>query len=349
MQRDNINSILIVKLSAIGDAVHTIPLLEVLRDNFPEARIDWLIEEEASQMIIGHSALNRVIISRRKAWQKSLFNPSDTSKVLKEIGGFLKELRSYRYDIVIDLQGLFKSGILTGLSKGKRKIGFTGCREGSSLFLTEKPYPFDYETHALDRYLTAALRLGCRINSWEGKIPVTEKDIRSIDTLLEEENIESDNIIAINPMARWKTKLWYPERFAELADRLQQELGCRVLFTGGAQDREVIRVIQENMAATAIDLTGRTSLKGLAYLYSMSRLLITTDTGPMHIAAAMGCRVIALFGPTAPWRTGPYGDIHHVIRDEIDCSPCFQKKCSDLKCMRNITVEKVFDVVKSIL
>ena len=130
------DSILIVKLSAIGDVVHTLPLLEVLRKNFPQARIDWVVEEEAGQIIKGHPMLDHVLISRRKSWQKSMTTPRARTAALREMIRFIRELRSHKYDLVIDLHGLFKSGVLTGLSKGKRKIGFTGGREGSSLFLT---------------------------------------------------------------------------------------------------------------------------------------------------------------------------------------------------------------------
>ena len=146
---DKPKSILIVKLSAIGDVVHSLPLLEVLRKNLPEARIDWLVEEEASQIIEGHKDLDRMIVSHRKSWQKRFLRPGQKTALLREIREFIRNLRSVRYDLVIDLQGLFKSGILTGLSRGRRKIGFTGGgKEGSYLFLTEKPHFFDYNKHA---------------------------------------------------------------------------------------------------------------------------------------------------------------------------------------------------------
>ena len=344
--KDGPSSILIVKLSAIGDVVHTIPLLEVLRQNLPYARIDWLVEEEASQIIEGHEALDHIFVSRRKSWQRRFFRGEEKGVVLKEVRRFLKELRSCRYELVIDLQGLFKSGILTGVSKGKRKIGFTGSREGSSIFLTERPYVFDYDRHALDRYLTVAEYLNCTNNSWRGAIPVWDSHQIRMDKIIGEELLQGERLIAINPMARWKTKLWKPDRFAVVADRLQRELSCQIIFTGSREDRSTLDRIVGMMEGHAINLAGRTNLKELAYLYSKCRLMISTDTGPMHIAAAMGCPVVALFGPTAPWRTGPYGDGHRVVMGDVDCSPCFKKRCNHLSCMNNITVEKVFDTVK---
>jgi len=345
----NPKSILIIKLSAIGDVVHTLPLLEVLRKNFPEARIDWLVEEEASRIIEGHSAIDHVIVSRRKSWQKGVLKPGERISALREIKGFLRDLRAQDYDLVIDIQGLFKSGLLTGLSRGRRKIGFTGGREGSSLFLTEPPYFFDYNLHAIDRYLKAAEYLHCRVDSWKGDIPVRPSDKRAVEQFLSENGIENERLVAINPMARWKTKLWEPERFARLADALGKEPCVTVLFTGSPHDRAVVDEIIAKMKSTPVNLTGRTSLKGLAHLYSRCRLLITTDTGPMHIAAAMGTPVVALFGPTAPWRTGPYGNSHLVIREEMACSPCFKKRCDHMSCMKNIRVEKVFESARPFL
>jgi heptosyltransferase-1 len=350
LRTDKPKSILLIKLSAIGDVVHSLPLLEVLRKNFPEARIDWLIEEEASQIIEGHRDLDRMILSRRKSWQKRLLMPGQKLVVLREIGQFLHDLRSTSYDLVIDLQGLFKSGILTGLSRSRRKIGFTGGgKEGSYLFLTEKPYFFDYNKHALDRYLAVAEYLDCSVDSWQGDIPVRSSDRQAVEHLLREHSLDREALVAINPVARWNTKLWEEERFALLADRLQKEISCKVIFTGGKEDRPVNARIIDLMETTPLDLTGRTGLKELAYLYSKCRFVISTDTGPMHIAAAAGTPVVALFGPTAPWRTGPYGKVHRVIREEIPCSPCFKKKCFDLICMRGISVDRVFESAKELV
>jgi heptosyltransferase-1 len=339
-------SILIIKLSAIGDVVHALPFLEILRENFPNARIDWLVEEQALQIIAGHSALDQVIVSRRNLWKNKLLQFKSCMSVIREVKVFLKELRSYEYDLVIDLQGLLKSGILTGLSKGKRKIGMAGAREGGWVFLNERPVPVDYDRHAIDRYLRVAGYLECNISSWKGDIPVSDSDKKWVNDLLNDNGIQKRPLVVINPMARWKTKLWEPERFAVLADRITDELSCKVIFTGSNTDRNVIEDISKKMKRRSINLAGRTSLKQLACLFTGCAALVTTDTGPMHIGAAMGCRVVALFGPTAPWRTGPYGQSHKVIRADLECSPCFKKKCNDMSCMKEITVDRVFEAVK---
>lgn len=344
-----VKNILIVKLSSIGDVVHSLPFLEVIKGRFPHARIDWLVEEASTQILKDHPAIDGLIVSRRKAWQKNIFKGLGCLSVLSEAIRFLGEVRERRYDIVVDLQGLFRSGILVGLSRGVRKIGMVGAREGGGLFLNEKPVPVDYEQHAVDRYLEVAEYLGCDITAWKGNIPVLDADKEMINKWLHSSGSAEKPLIAINPMARWKTKLWETESFAALADRLCEELSCQIVFTGSVQDRAVIEEISEMMRERPTNLAGRTTLKELAYLYSVCDVLITTDTGPMHIAAAMGCRVIALFGPTDPLRTGPYGREHHVIRTDMECSPCFKKDCEHMTCMKEITAEKCFIAVNRVV
>jgi 3-deoxy-D-manno-octulosonic-acid transferase/heptosyltransferase-1 len=134
-----------------------------------------------------------------------------------------------------------------------------------------------------------------------------------------------------------------------LADQIKTKWACEVIFTGSANDNNAIETITNAMGKKAVNIAGETNLKELAYLYSKCDLLITTDSGPMHIAAAMGCPTVALFGPTAPWRTGPYGKGHIVIRDDTECSPCFKKTCDHMTCMKNITVEKVLEAVEEAL
>jgi 3-deoxy-D-manno-octulosonic-acid transferase/heptosyltransferase-1 len=347
----DLKNILIIKLSSIGDVVHALPFLESLKKCYPGSKIDWLVEEEASQILSGHPAINRIIISGRKKWQRDILNLFKIFRVFSEAAGFYRILRLSKYDIVIDLQGLFRSGFLTALSRGKRKIGMSGAREGASFFLKEPPVLVDYEQHAIDRYLKVAEYLGCNTDNPNGEIPVLKEDKKLTDSIFTSFS-EEKPVIAVNPMAKWKTKLWQADKFSKLADKLQKEMNCLIVFTGSANDRPLIEDIIKNAGGRRdeiINLAGRTGLKELAYLYSRCSLLICTDTGPMHIAAAMGCSVVALFGPTAPLRTGPYGNGHVVIRSGIDCSPCFKKECGNTKCMDDIAINAVFDAAGKII
>jgi heptosyltransferase I len=177
---------------------------------------------------------------------------------------------------------------------------------------------------------------------------VSERDRRQVKSLLDESGIDGSRLlVAINPVALWETKLWLNDRFAALADRLVRAHDLDVVFTGGPGDRETIADIRAKMTEKAADFSGRTTLTMLAALYQQAALLVTTDTGPMHLAAAVDTRVVALFGPTAPWRTGPFGKGHTVIRTAPPCSPCFKRQCDvhQCRCMRDITVEMVLSAV----
>ena len=348
LNKDMPAEILIVKLSAIGDVVHALPFLDVLRKNFPRAKIDWLVEEGAADIIEGHPAIRRVIISRRKSWRRNLIEERRFSEVLREIVSFSKDLRRHRYDWVIDLQGLLKSGVLVGLSKGGRKLGMKGAREGAWLFLRERSVSVNYDQHAIDRYLEVASYLGCIWEGWDSRIPVLEAHRQRVDQMLQEDGCKNRMLVAINPMAKWETKLWEPELFAALGDRILT-FPCKIIFTGSEMDRPVIEKISSMMQTRPSNFAGRTGLRELAYLYGRCRVLVTTDTGPMHMAAAMGCPVVALFGPTSPLRTGPYGTGHRVITSGAACSPCFKKSCDQWSCMRDITVDSVYEAVRDIL
>ncbi len=333
--------ILIVKLSAIGDVAQTLPALEALKQIHPDSEITWVVEEAAAGILEGHPLIDRLLVSRRKAWLGMLLNPLTFARGLGGMVRFIRELRRTRYDIAIDFQGLLKSGIVIGLARAGRKIGFDRTREFSYLFLNERLPAYDRERHALDRYLDVARYLGAKDPSPMCALPL-DQERSAVAKRIEGIRAAGRPLVAVNPVARWKTKLWQERKFAELADRLIREKSAVVIFTGSPDDRPVIGRILSMMREKALNWAGETSLKELAALASLSDLFITTDTGPMHLAAAAGATVLALFGPTAPWRTGPYGPSNIIVRTGVDCSPCFQRKCGrDIVCMSGINVEDV--------
>lgn len=344
--------ILIIKLSAIGDVIHTLPALNAIRKKYPDAHITWLVEEAASGLIKGHPAIDRILVSKRKQWIKDLSGLSCMNSI-KEASGFIKKLRDTRYDLVIDFQGLLKSAILAGLSKGKCKAGFgrgMEHQEHSYLFLNKRISPVSMDNHALKRSLMLIDSMGIGCGDIVFNLPVTGHDKRLADDLLD--NFLNNSLIgheikaprllfAVNPVAKWETKLWSNGKFAVLADRLIEQYNARVVFTGSAQDRKIIQSIISDMKQEAADLSGKTSLKVLAAIYERANCLVSTDTGPMHLAAAVGTPVVALFGPTAPWRTGPFGKGHKIIRAGLCCSPCFKRQCTAIDCMKQISVDDV--------
>lgn len=338
--------ILLVKLSALGDVIHTLPTLEALRATYPQARITWLVEEAAAPLLIGHPALDEVWVSRRQSCLKTGNNGLNWPTVVRQLAQLMKRLRQREFDLVLDVQGLMKSAVWVALARSPRKVGYDRSREGSYLVLNERLAPFDREAHAVWRYLHLAEYVGAAPAVPRFRLPLTEDTGGWLTPLWQD---RSRPLIVLHPSARWPTKCWPEARFAELADRLVRDWQVRVVFTGGIGDGPMIARIIAQMQTAALDLSGRTSLLELARLYQQADLAVTTDTGPMHLAAALGTPVVALFGPTAPWRTGPFGDGHQVVRLGLPCSPCFQRRCLNPECMTGIEVEEVMAAMKQIL
>jgi len=343
-------------MSAIGDVIHTLPALNALRTYYPNAHITWLVEEAAADIVMGHPALDRIILSKRKQWVKQL-KTRQSKAGLKGIISFINTLRDTRYDIVIDFQALLKSAAMTVLSKGKRKIGFAkGMQhaEGSYLFYNEHIPAIDMEVHALKRGLLFLEAMGIPAPDVVYNLPVRNRDRTQISRLLAQNGITGiRKLFCINPQATWETKLWDNTKFAQLADKLSKTYSADIIFTGGPQDVEAIEIIRSQMTSKSVNLAGKTTLKTLASLYDRADLLITTDTGPMHMAAALGTRVLAIFGSTAPWRTGPWGEHCTVVKSGVACSPCFKKKCVNsnlfMECMLKISVTDIQNMVFKVL
>lgn len=338
-------NILIVKLSAIGDVIHTLPSLAALRRLYPDAHITWVVEEAASGLVLHHPLLDRVIIFRRKKWIEDM-KAGRLRSVWQDARSFLRELRRRSYDLVIDFHGLFKSAMVVLASGGKRKLGYDSWQELNGLFLNEK-IPEDMNKHAVDRYLDFPRYLGAEPGPAEFILPVNPEAETRSRMLMDSYSLARKKFIAINPVAYWETKLWDNEKFAVLADLIKDRMKLDVVFTGSK--KEDAADIVSRMKGEGINLGGKTTLTELACIYKDALAVISTDSGPMHLAAAVGTPVIALFGPTDPSRTGPYGAGHVIIRTDLSCSPCLLKKCPTKKCMTDILPEQVLAAVKEIV
>jgi heptosyltransferase-1 len=344
--------VLIVKLSAIGDVVHTLPALNALRRHRPEAHITWLVEEAAADLVIGHAALDRVLISRRKRWARGL-RTTQWRCHLRQVVAFIRQLRDTRYDMVLDFQAALKGAVLIALTSADRKIGFgpgMAHQEHSHVVLSEKIPMVSMEVHALKRGLMMMDAIGVPCRRIEYNLPIDDETQKKVARLIAaQQSPRGGPAIAINPVALWETKLWSLKKFAELADLLIATYRADIYFTGGPSDTDAIGEIRRRMQHHAANLAGQTSLVELAALYRRMEMLISTDTGPMHIAAAVTRPVVALFGPTAEWRTGPYGDGHRIVSVSQDCRPCFKRDCAHCRCMQSITVEDVMQKVAELL
>lgn len=332
--------VLIVKLSALGDVVQSLPVAMAIRTQMPEASVDWLVEKPSAPLLVGHPALNRVLVSPRHEVTQGDGN------IFTALTGFGRELRSVTYDAVLDLQGLMKSAMLVALCKAERKIGFKGGKEPLAAWpLTERLDPFDPDRHALERYLDLLEPLGLmRPAHPQFGLEPSEDSLARVDELLSQ-GAEGGPLVVLHPVAKWESKLWPMKHWAQLAHDLAG-LGMRLVLSGSNDDRGVTRAIAGAAGVDVMDLAGRVSLKDLTALLHRADLLVSTDTGVMHLGAALGCPVVALFGPTAHWRTGPYGRGHRVVRLDMDCAPCFKRECEDPRCLSDLGPDRVLKEVR---
>ncbi len=343
MLKKNFNNILIIKPSSIGDVIHALPFLKAIRGRYPDAVISWLINRGIDEIIRDNPNLDEVILFERKRWGGF----DDIGYKFKGLTEFIRELRQKGFDLVIDLQGLFRSGIITYLSGADYRIGFANAREFSPVFYNYKVSHPPIEMHAVDRYLFIAKELGADITQKDFTINIPVKEKGYIDGLIGKD--KKRPLIAINPSARWETKMWPLKRYAELIDAIAAKLKAQPVLIGSKEDEVRINEMLSMTKSKPLNLSGKTSLLQLSALLKKADLLITNDSGPMHIAAAVGTPVVAIFGPTRPVRTGPYGNGHVVLQSAHPCVNCLKKRCNDLKCMEAITVDDVLTAVKGIL
>jgi heptosyltransferase-1 len=323
--------ILIIKPSSLGDIVHSLPFLDSVKKRFPEAQIHWVVARGLHTFLEGHPLIDRLWVMDKDQW-KQLRHLGST---IKEIAIFTGALRSENYDVAIDLSGLLRSGLITMASGAGYKLGFKESDEGSPLFYTHK-IAGGIEIHAIDRYLKIAAFMGCDTNSIRypfAPFPENPAICRRLP----------ETYAVMAPSAGKAANRWPSHRFGRLAARLS----IPSVVISSAADAPLAREVVRHSEGAAVSIAGQTGLKELIPVIRKSRLFISNDTGPMHIAAACEIPVFAIFGPANPIRTGPYGTIHTVIQEDLDCIPCYRKKiCDDWKCMNNITVDKVFQIIR---
>jgi heptosyltransferase-1 len=342
----NPEKILIVKPSSLGDVVHSLPFLNAIRKRYTEAEIHWVIFKGFEGLLEGHPMLHKLWVVDKDSWTK--FNRAkDTVAGIKSL---LRDLKKERFDLVVDLQGLLRSGLITAATGAPVRIGFKEAREGSRFFYTDK-VPGGRDIHAVDRYLKVAEFLGCDTSEVIFPLPPFEK-ASSFENIISSFILNPSSLdmhpssfeeyIVIVPGARWKTKRWPPEYFGKLASLLH----LRSIIVGSKGDVSIADEIVSRAHGKSFSLAGKTDLKELIAVIKGSKYLVTNDSGPMHIAAALGVPVFAIFGPTDPTRTGPYGKGHTIIRGPVECAPCFKKTCGDIRCMKDLSAEKVYRIIE---
>ena len=325
------SELLVVRLGAIGDVVNALVFASAVKAELPAARIGWVVHPLAAPLVEGHPDVDRVHV-----WRKG-GGPSEFRRVLREV-------RSERYPLAIDLQRIQKSALLARLSGAKRIVGFDRghAKEGSWLWTTERLSSDPTRVHMVDHYLGFARHLGLRAEHPVRRLPEEPGSERWAEGLVDE---LGGAPVLVNLGATKPANRWPAERFGELAAKLERTMQAPICLTGSEADREAeARALSAAGSLPGVrSLVGRTSLPQLVALCRRARLFIGCDTGPMHIAAALGTPVLALFGPADPRRTGPFGDAHQVLRVPPACAPCNRRTCNQSRhaCMEDITVELV--------
>jgi heptosyltransferase I len=321
--------ILIVRLSAIGDAIQTMPVACALRERFPEAFLAWAVEQRAATLLRGHEALNELIVLPR-GWLKS---PG-------EVWRLRRRLRALRFDVTVDVQSLTKSAVLAWLSGARRRIGFgnPGGRELSKWLNNERVDP--QAAHVVDRYLELLGRLGIERPSVRFQVPEHEQDRKAAEEMIRRAGVEGGFAI-VNPGASWPSKLWPAERYAAVTRHLGQRWRLPTLVVwAGAAERALAEGIAGAGGATA-QVAPPTSLTELAALSRRVRLFVGADTGPLHLAAAVGTPCVGLYGPWPAARHGPYGPQHIALQQMFFEGSARQRRTAPAIYMESITAEMV--------
>lgn len=332
--------ILILKPSSLGDVVQALPVLRLLKRHLPASEIYWWIDDRLASLLEGDPDLAGLIHFDRNGWM--------APKTWLAFWRRLCWARAQRFDWVIDLQSLARSGPFAWLANGQLTIGMDEPREwarGYYDLIVPRP---SFHTHALDWYLQVLPVLGVPVHNgfdWLPARPAVAAELRR------KWPVENRRWLALQPGARWLNKRWPVEHFAELLRRLasaRPEFHFAVL--GGIEDQALGKTVAGAAADRCLDLTGRLSLAEMVEWIRLSELLVTNDTGPMHVAAALDRPVVALFGPTEPRRTGPYGQLKNVLQLDLECVPCLKPRCryhEPLACLRRISPHQVFDAVQN--
>ncbi len=314
--------ILILKPSSLGDVVQALPVLRLLKLHWPQSEIHWWIASGLKSLLEGDPDIANLIVFHRQRWQ----SPWNWAELARSV----RAMRAQKFDLVIDLQGLARSGTIAWLANGATTIGLGNSREGARGYYDISVDRPSGKQHAVDWYLKVLEELNLRVDGkydWLPERPMVAQAIRS------KWPVEGRRWLALCPGARWLNKRWPVEHFCELVRMLsQRQPDLHFAILGGAEDMLLGRAISSAAPSRCVDLTGQTTLPELVEWVRACDGMVTNDTGPMHVAAALGKPVVALFGPTSPAQTGPFGQLKEVLQNRsLPCVPCMKSDCRHVR------------------
>lgn len=346
---------LIIRLSSMGDVIHTLPALRALRATFPGSRIGWAVEDTHASILYGLPELDHLYVLPREGMKAGWGS-------LRRVGREMKtRMRQVEWDVAIDFQGLWKSLAMIRWSGAKRSLGYAPSPERTHWFYTDRVRLPTMDRHAVDRNLDLVASLGVSVRHAEERgefrrdfrFPISPSDRQAASALVQSLDLPSGSPrVLLNFSARKPANRWGTERFAALAESLDEK-GFAPILTGGPGDSDEEAEIQSRFSRPVRSLVGKCSLNQLAAVMNQVDAMVTGDTGPMHIAVAMDLPVVALFGPANPVRTGPYSPDAVILQKPYDCQPCYGRHCK-LKqepppCLTDIEVEEVVAEVERAL
>lgn len=345
--------ILILRLSAVGDVIRTLPAVKILKEHYPSAHVAWVVEEPSEALLKSQPEVDEVILFPRKRWTEGIKSPRRVGRTIMEAWRFVLSLRKQQFDVVLDFHGILKSGLLSFFSGSAKRIGFDrrSTREGNFLFSNVKVKLPEKRINRFERNFSLLRGMGLEAKDVRPTLCISSEDqtyVRSFFSGLP--TPINRPLIVIHPGTSPKTayKRWMPDRYATLADRLVRELRASVIFTWGPEELEWVEGIRNEMLEKSILGPQTESLTQLGEVFRRCDLYIGGDTGPMHVASFMGLPVVAIYGPTDPVVNEPSGK-HRQVRKEVGCNPCRKRACKELSCLKAVTVDDVLEATKEIL
>ena len=337
--------IAVVKPSALGDIAHAVPVLSALRELFPASHISWVVNRGYVPLLAGHPHLNAVVPFDRGSFSRGPVAAANYTLA------FANQLRRHRFDLVIDLQGLLRTGLITAATAAPVRIGFANAREGSRLFYTHRvEVPDADRIHAIDRYWRVVEALGGGHLKKQFVLPVDAKELEAVDGEL---SAFPKPRVAVAVGARWLTKRWPVGAFAEVCNRLFRETGGTAVLVGAADDIGLSADLSSRLAGPRVDYTGKTGIAKMVAVLKRADAMLSNDTGPLHVAAALGVPCVAPYLCTKPVLHGPYpahGQSVHGVPTGVSCAGSYLRQCPhQLQCMGELTPDKLWPALSEVL
>ena len=340
---DALKNVLIVKLSAIGDVIHALPVSYAIKETFPNAKITWVVEPPAYDLLKINYCVDKIILFEKKEFKTF-------AGFAKKFFPFKQEIQSENYDAVLDLQGLFKSAAIAFFAKSNIKLGICDMREGSDK-VSAPVVGENFQGHIVQRYLDTARAIGCKVNEIKFPLKVPEVEQKKADAILKHAGLCEGNEYAILAVgANWANKRWTTENFAKLSDWLYDKKIVPVMIGSGDVDFGRSAEIASFTEIPPLSLVGKTNLIQLTSIIKNAKFVIGGDTGTVHLAAGLKVKTIMLMGPTDANRNGVFGQSENSIEVERDCKGCWKRSCpKNEDCLEKITLEQVKEKILQLL